>query len=423
MNSCQVKIDIRDAARFSTRHILPGALKGSRNAVQNINNLGFDGDRAAAERMRQDGRGKRERLPGDTNGANGLRRSRGRADRVRSRKSDPALAFLARLATEFTAVLDLPDLITRIMRILREETGFDSCSLALANERDPEALVVRAASGIRAAYLGLNLPAGKGLDGAVMTTGRPLMVADMASDRRAYRQDPSIRSGIYAPLTVEGRVTGILSAHRSMPSGFTQADLDMLTVVARYIAGAIEVARLHDQLKDLAAKDPLTGLANRRVFLDRLAGELARARRRGEPLTIALLDLDGFKEINDAYGHAIGDAALRAAAKALVRGIRTSDLAARFGGDEFTLMLPDSTQAQAVKVLERSGLRQVPWEGAPGKPVLLHFSWGTASCPEDGEDANILLQAADARLYAMKKGTFPPGGGDGASPEPTGGTA
>ncbi len=355
-----------------------------------------------------------------------LRRSKFTTGRVRPRGSDPALAFLAHLATEFTAVLNLPDLITNIMRVFQKETGFDSCGLALADERDPDALVVRAASGIRTAYLGLKIPAGKGLHGAVMTTGSPLLVPDMATDPRVYRLEPNIRSGIYAPLTVEGRVTGVLSAHRSVPDGFTQVDLDMLTVLARYIAGAIEVARLHEQLKDLAATDPLTGLANRRVFLDRLAAELARARRRREPLSTSLLDLDGFKRINDTYGHSVGDAALRAAAQALLQSIRASDLAARFGGDEFTLLLPDTTMSQATEVLDRSGLTDVSWEEAPGTPIPLHFSWGIASWPGDGEDANILLQAADARLYAMKKrsgGENRSGRSQGLSPEPPGGMA
>lgn len=332
------------------------------------------------------------------------RRSKVTAGGVRPKGSDPAaLAFVARLAAEFTAVLNLSDLLTHIMRVFREETGFNSCSLALADENDPDALVMQVALGLRAGYQGLKVPAGKGLHGTVMTTGSPLLIPDMAADPRVYRLEPNIRSGIYAPLTVEGRVTGVLSAHRSVPHGFTQADLDMLTVVARYIAGAIEVARLHEQLKELAATDPLTRLANRRVFFDRVAAELARSGRRGEPLSVVLLDLDGFKRINDTYGHTVGDSALRAAAQALVKSIRGSDLAARFGGDEFTLLLPGTTMFQAVEVLGRSGLTAVSCEEAPGTPIPLHFSWGIASWPDDGQDANVLLQAADARLYAMKK--------------------
>lgn len=331
------------------------------------------------------------------------KRSKRSTGRTHGNGSGPALAFLARLASEFTTVLSLPDLLEHILRACREATGFDSCGVALVDDRDPDVLVIRAASGLRASYLGLTIPAGKGLHGVVMVTGRPLLIPDMAADPRVYRREPNIRSGIYAPLTVHGRVIGVLSAHRSVPNAFTKADLDLLTVVARYIGGAVEVARLHEELKALAATDPLTGLANRRVFLDRLASELARVRRKGGVLSVALLDLNAFKTINDTYGHSVGDEALRAVAQTLVRRVRASDLASRFGGDEFTLLLPDTTVAQASEILDRSGLADVSWDDGRGGRVSLHFSWGIACWPADGQDANALLQVADGRLYGMKQ--------------------
>ncbi len=323
--------------------------------------------------------------------------------RVRRSEPDRVLAFLARLATEFTAVLSLPDLLDHVLRVVREETGFDSCALALADERDPDSLTIRAATGIRASYLGLNVPAGKGLHGEVVKTGTSLLIPDMAADPRVFRREPNIRSGIYAPLAVRGHVTGVLSAHRSAPNAFTEADLNLLTVVARYLAGAVEVARLHDQLKELAATDPLTGLANRRSFLDRLGLELTRVGRTGGTLSLAILDLDRFKAVNDTYGHSIGDGALLMVAQTLSRSIRASDLAARFGGDEFTLLFPDSTAEQAREILDRIGITDVSFLVEGGGRVSLHFSWGIAGWPDDGTDADSLLQAADARLYAMKE--------------------
>jgi diguanylate cyclase (GGDEF)-like protein len=313
------------------------------------------------------------------------------------------LAFLARLAAEFTAVLSLSDLLDHIMRACSEEMGFDSCSVALADEREPGQLMIRAASGLRTAYLGMAIPAGKGLHGEVMATGRSLLVPDMAADRRVYRLEPNIRSGIYAPLLVHGRAIGVLSAHRSEPGAFSAVDLDLLTVVARYLAGAVEVARLHEQLRALAATDALTGLANRRAFLDRLAAEIARARRADEALSVALLDLDGFKAVNDTHGHTVGDAALLAVARSLTRSLRASDLVARFGGDEFTLLLPATARDRAQEILDRIRVTDVPTSGAAGGSIRLVFSWGIAVYPEDGEDPDRLLQVADGRLYAMKQ--------------------
>jgi diguanylate cyclase (GGDEF)-like protein len=317
--------------------------------------------------------------------------------------SDKSLTFLSRLAMEFTAVLSLSDLLEHVMRVLREETGFDSCSLALIDDRNPDFLVIRAASGIRENFQGLAIPRHIGLHGVVMQTGAPLMVPDMHRDRRVFKREERIRSGIYAPLTVVRRQIGVVSAHRERVDAFTQADLDLLTVVARYLTGAIEVARLHEQLKELAATDALTGLANRRSFLDRLVAEIARSIRSGWALSVVLIDLNGFKAINDAYGHAKGDETLIRVAETLAQSVRASDLAARFGGDEFVLMLPETKADRAEEILRRVGLPEIPMPGREGVPARLTFGYGIASFPMDGDDPERLLQAADGRLYAMKK--------------------
>jgi diguanylate cyclase len=316
---------------------------------------------------------------------------------------DKSLTFLSRLATEFTAVLSLTDLLEHVMRVLREETGFDSCALALIDDRNPDFLVIRAASGIREGYLGLAVPRDQGLHGAVMQSGAPLLVPDMDADPRVFRRQRSIKSGIYAPLTVGRRQIGVLSAHRGQVNAFSYADLDLLTVVARYLTGAIEVARLHEKLKDLAATDALTGLANRRSFLDRLVAEIARTRRSGRHMSVVLVDLDGFKAVNDIHGHAKGDETLMRVAETLTRSVRASDLAARFGGDEFVLMLPETTVEQAEEVLSRFDLREFPMPGKPGGSAYLTYSWGSAAFPQDGDDPDQLLAVADGRLYAMKK--------------------
>ncbi len=317
---------------------------------------------------------------------------------------DRAVAFLARLATEFTAVLNLPDLLDRVMLVLHEETGFDSCTVALLEGRGGDTLRIRAASGRRASYRGLGIPQGKGLHWAVMKTGTPLLVPDMAVDPRVYRLVGDVRSGIYTPLMIHGRPIGVLAAHRAAVGAFTEADLNLLTVVARYLAGAVEVARLHEELKELAATDPLTGLSNRRSFLDRLTAELARSRRASHALSIALLDLDEFKAINDVHGHGVGDQVLIRVAATLNRSVRASDLAARFGGDEFVLLFPETTMAQAEELVGRLRPIEVSMPSGPTKKLQLNFSWGIAAWPEDGPALEQLLQVADARLYAKKQG-------------------
>lgn len=316
---------------------------------------------------------------------------------------DRAVAFLARLATEFTAVLNLPDLLERVMLVLQEETGFDSCTVALLEGHTGDNLTIRAASGIRAGYRGLVIPRDQGLHWTVMKTGAPLLVPDMQADTRVYRRLGDVRSGIYTPLMIHGRPIGVLAAHRTPADAFTEADLNLLTVVARYLAGAVEVARLHEELKELAATDPLTGLANRRSFFDRLTAELARSRRTDRPFSITLLDLDGFKAINDVHGHGVGDQVLIQVAAALKRSIRPSDLAARFGGDEFIMLFPETPLTQAEALVARLRPIEISLPNGQTKTLQMNLCWGSAAWPEDGQALEQLVQVADTRLYGRKQ--------------------
>ncbi|HLJ58428.1 MAG TPA: sensor domain-containing diguanylate cyclase [bacterium] len=316
-----------------------------------------------------------------------------------------ALALVARLATEFTTVLNLPDLLGRVIQLIREETEFDSCGISLIDPRDPDLLVIRAASGLRASAVGQRFPRGQGLGWVAIESGGPLIVPDVLADPRSTRRlDPQPRSGMWVPFVVGTKVIGLVSAFRATPGGFTEAERDLLVVVSRYLAGAMEVARLHEQLKEVASTDALTGLVTRRAFLESLRSELERSRRAGYALSIALVDLDRFKRVNDTYGHAAGDDVLSLVAHRLRAGIRAYDVAGRFGGDEFALLFPQTAPAQAETMLGRLGPDGSAVRGVPGAAIEpVGFSWGIAGCPADGDDEAALLRVADARLYAMKR--------------------
>ena len=317
-------------------------------------------------------------------------------------RPDRALLFLARLASEFTSVQPLTRLVERVMLALHEEAGLHSCSLALLDEQHPDSLTIQGASGLRAHARGQVVPRQKGLYGAVMTSRMPLLVSDLWTDPRVHRREPKIRSGIYAPLIVDGRAVGVLSAHGAEPRAFRESDLSLLTIVARYLTGAIEVVRLHMALKDSAARDPLTGLANRRSFLDRLATEIARGQRRSEVLSVAVIDLDGFGIFNDVHGHTAGDALLVRVAQTLTEQIRRSDLIARLGSDEFGLVLPDTRQPQASKLLVRLQKLGIPIPRVGQTSAPLSFAFGVAVWPKDAQTPEALLREAEARARTMK---------------------
>lgn len=173
--------------------------------------------------------------------------------------------------------------------------------------------------------------------------------------------------------------------------------------LAAHGVSALEAARLHERVAELAATDALTGVANRRSFFDRITVELARSHRAGQALSIALLDLDRFKSINDGYGHNVGDGALVRVAETLSKGIRTSDLVARLGGDEFALLLPNTGAEAAGRALARLVGATVSASDGRGGALHLSLSWGTATWPNDGASPEQLLHVADQRLYLMKK--------------------
>ena len=331
-------------------------------------------------------------------------------------QSRNALAFAARLVTEVVTVASLTDLLAHVIRLLHEEMGLASCGIALIDDQDPDLLTVRATSGLQARARGQSFRRGSGLGWASIESAEPLIIPDLHADSRALFQIAGRRSGIFVPLFVHGQPTGVITAYAAEVDAFSMAELNLFKIVGSYLAGTIEMARLHEQLKALASTDSLTGLVNRRVFLDRLRSEIDRSRRAGEPLSVALLDLDRFKHVNDTYGHASGDELLIRISRVLRAGIRGYDLAGRFGGDEFTILFPGTTRLEAEEVLGRiPGFDCVPKGG--GESLSVGWSWGIASFPEDGEDDGRLLKVADQHLYEMKN-RRPTGPRDGAPRPP-----
>jgi len=315
--------------------------------------------------------------------------------------ADKALKFLSRLATELTVVLSFAELVDGTLRMLGEEAGFESCSVGVIDE-SRDVLAIVGAAGLRAVSKGLTIPHARSLHWTVVESREALYVPDMHEDPRVFYHQNDVRSGIYAPLIVRGRVIGVLSAHRSGIDAFNPEDLDVLTVVSRYLAGAIEVARLYEELRNLASTDDLTRLPNRRSILERFGVELSRALRDAQPLSLAIVDLDDLKRINDTLGHQVGDAVLVHVADVLRHRIRVHDIAGRLAGDEFILLFPNTDRDQAETILRRLERIDATGSGAPGDRAVT-LSWGVATWPDDGAAVDALIAAADRELYVMKR--------------------
>jgi diguanylate cyclase (GGDEF)-like protein len=177
--------------------------------------------------------------------------------------------------------------------------------------------------------------------------------------------------------------------------------LQALRIFANDAAAALVSGRHLGELRFLADHDPLTRLLNRRAFVERLDGEVARAKRYGRRFALVLSDLDGFKAVNDRYGHAAGDEALQTFGDVLHRVLRRPDDAFRIGGDEFALLLAEASEEDARAVVERA--RTLLAQAGDGRLAEVRASFGCASCPDHADDAQALFRLADAALYEAKR--------------------
>jgi diguanylate cyclase (GGDEF)-like protein len=216
-----------------------------------------------------------------------------------------------------------------------------------------------------------------------------------------------MRSGVIAPLVLKETVLGVLGLVSSAPHAFTPADLRLLESFAHTTTAAIQNATLHNEVQMLAVTDTLTETYNRRGFFEVCQREFERAVRFNRPLAVIMLDLDGFKSVNDTYGHAAGDQALRVLAQRLFTSIREHDYLGRYGGDEFTILLPESDLETASVIAERmrrSLNKPFSLIGSGSEPVTLAMTASLGVADRLGEaDFQQLIDRADRAAYTAKR--------------------
>jgi diguanylate cyclase (GGDEF)-like protein/putative nucleotidyltransferase with HDIG domain len=255
-------------------------------------------------------------------------------------------------------------------------------------------------------FSSLRIPIGQGLSGWVAHNRKPIINGN-PSVEPGYLNDPSkfstLRSALAVPLEGIAGVIGVLALYRGERDAFTSDHLRILLAVSGKMALSIENALKYQQAEDSATTDYLTGLPNARSLFLQLDRELARCKRDNLALTVMVSDMDGFKQINDRFGHLEGNRVLRLFAQALKDSCREYDYVARMGGDEFVVIAPGLTadaagkKAEQMKALARQAGTDVCGED------ILSLSVGRALFPEDGKDAEQLLAEADRRMYLEKQ--------------------
>ena len=320
---------------------------------------------------------------------------------------DALRANYERLGETLSATLDLDTLVPVILETAMTSSGADAGIVLLGDEQG--GLTVHAEYGMR--MRGLAVPdavvAGEGLLGSVAASGLTVRGGiGTTPELTAAANEPQAGEVIAVPLRRPPHVFGVIALFApTAPQGFDAAAEAALQALAGPASTAIENVLLHDEATRASTIDPLTGVWNYRYLMTSLNREVERALRFDRPLSVLMLDLDRFKNVNDTYGHQRGDAVLREFATRVQQEVREVDTLARYGGEEFVIVLPETTTNGAENLAARicAAIRSTPFAAeADESDLAVTVSIGGAVYPSHGTSSRVLLQEADRALYRAK---------------------
>jgi diguanylate cyclase (GGDEF)-like protein len=314
---------------------------------------------------------------------------------------------LYEIAQAMGSSLGVSDTMALISSKLSNIVPFSCCALFLYNEEN-ETLRCRFATGVEADVIQqLTIRNGHGLTGWVARNRRPLVNARPSTDLEAAGHPAdrtALLSALVCPLMFNERFIGTISVYHTDPSVYTDDHRRLLDRISEQAAAVIYNSMVFEQTQEDSLTDPLTALPNTRFMFMHLTRELARAERLKAEVSLLVMDLDNFKEINDTYGHHVGDRALRDVAAVLRAGIRPYDICVRYAGDEFIVVLSGcgGEEAERKRVELQRAVDSLHFEARPGKMLPLAISVGASVFPHDGNGYETLLATADGRMYRDK---------------------
>lgn len=319
------------------------------------------------------------------------------------------LSALFQVSRSLTTSLDQNLLFEKIFSVFRESLHCDRIVLLLYRPGHESLEVIKTTGLDTATAKGLSFELGEGISGMVATTMQPIYSSDLSTDDRNLNYKGRwVASGslLSMPMVIQNRLIGVLNIHHPETNGFTPVAQQMARAIADQAAISIENSRLFEKTRTLSATDDLTGLANRRQFQEFLQREWAQSRRYHSNFSLLMVDIDHFKNYNDTHGHLNGDIVLKKVAALMLQNTRGIDLVARFGGEEFIILLPKADKEGSLAVAKKicQCIENEYFTGMEESQPLkrLTVSIGASTFPTDSTDVYELQNMADEALYQSK---------------------
>ena len=313
---------------------------------------------------------------------------------------------LYQIAQTMGTSLGVSDTMALIASKLTSLVPFSACTLFQYDESQ-NLLTCRFATGTDYELMQqLTLKGGQGITGWVARNRRPLVNARPSGDLEAGGSSlpTTLQSALVCPLLLGDRVIGTLAVYHTTPSFYGDDHRRLLDRVCEQAAAVIHNAIVFEQTHEASLTDPLTNLPNTRFMVNHLGRELARAERGNAEVSLLVMDLNDFKDINDTFGHHVGDRALREIAQVLRGAIRPYDVCVRYAGDEFIVVLAGCgwDEAEYKRLELQEAVESLVFEAKPGVRMPLSISAGAAVFPHDGNTYEVLMAKADRRMYRNK---------------------
>ena len=308
------------------------------------------------------------------------------------------LAFINTVSRTAISSQNAEEMLAAIVAEIQKNFQFDHIGVGIVDYSTKE-IQIQAEAGTTAQASGKRVPLGAGIMGKVARTSETLQM--QASSQPLLSVLADARSVLCIPISYGDTLLGILNVESRRDSAFASEDVLMMETLADLLSTALHNAFIYQKMEHQSITDPLTGIKTRRFFNEALQSEFKRGMRSGRPFSVVLIDLDKFKEVNDSQGHLEGDLVLARIGRLLDQKVRQSNIVARYGGDEFVILMPETSSEQACALSERLRL----WIATDPMLSERHItgSFGVAEYPLHGNNVDDIVRMADIGMYASKR--------------------